>query len=116
MYKVSLQKANSLIKKMEIQNHEVHGFVKNINEIAQQLHLLTLNTKLKASQLGESGKYFVIVASEMKILSEQLLQITQRISKKIDFIHNGTNISTQSISEISNSLDKIYQFTENLKV
>lgn len=69
---------------------EIEKILVIINQIAQQTNLLALNASIIASQAGEHGKSFGVVASEIKKLSDQTAVSTKEIAELI------TRLKTES--------------------
>lgn len=62
----------------------ISQIVQVIGEITGQAKLLSLNASILASQAGEHGKGFSVVAEEMKALSERTANSTREIAVLID--------------------------------
>lgn len=63
---------------------ELGGIVSAINGIANQTNLLALNAAIEAARAGDAGRGFAIVASEVKKLSGDTRDATQRASEMLD--------------------------------
>jgi methyl-accepting chemotaxis protein len=74
---------------------EIIGSVK---DLADQSNVLALNAAIEAARAGEEGRGFAVVAREMRALSGQSLQSTQRIGKILLEINQAIR-STVSIAE-----------------
>lgn len=80
--------------------------LKVIEEISEETALLALNAAIIASQSGEQGKAFGVVAEEIKELAErtglstkEISNIIQNILAKSDKASNAINQSTKAIEE-----------------
>lgn len=67
---------------------DVDQFVVIIDEVANQTTLLALNASIIASQAGEYGRAFNIVANEIKALASKTRASTQRITASITSIQD----------------------------
>lgn len=89
----------------------VGDVVSLINDIADQTNLLALNATIEAARAGELGKGFAVVASEVKTLASQTAKATEEISSHITSIQGATTGAVTSISEISETINQINQYT-----
>ncbi|WDC85635.1 methyl-accepting chemotaxis protein [Caloramator sp. mosi_1] len=69
-----------------------------INEIANKTHLLSLNASIEAARVGEAGRGFLVVASEIKKLAAQSKEFSENIKKVLDGITKNIN----NLDEVSN--------------
>lgn len=68
---------------------EIEKILVIISQIAQQTNLLALNASIIASQAGEYGKSFGVVATEIKKLSDQTTLSTKEIAALIARLQTG---------------------------
>ncbi len=75
--------------KLDAGSKDIAKIVSVIEEIAKRTRLLSLNTSIIAAQAGEHGKSFLVVANEMKQLSDQTANHTMEIAGIIGSIQTG---------------------------
>jgi methyl-accepting chemotaxis protein len=63
--------------------------VGSVRDLADQSNVLALNASIEAARAGEEGRGFAVVAREIRALSGQSLQSTQRISQILLEIHKA---------------------------
>jgi len=71
-----------------------------IEEIANQTKLLALNASIEASRAGAAGAGFAVVAGEVKKLSGETADATQRIAERVDSFHTGIRSAAGAVSSI----------------
>lgn len=79
---------------------QVAGVVELIEEIAGQTKLLALNATIEASRAGEAGAGFAVVAGEVRKLSGETAEATQRIAAQVDAFHAGIRAAAEAVSSI----------------
>ena len=105
---------------------EIAGFVGEIQNIASQTNMLSLNASIEAARAGEAGKGFAVVADEISELADSSQKASQNIDKLIqesmsavaagknlvastsDTIQQGMNDSVLS----KQHMDEIVEFVE----
>lgn len=78
--------------------------LKLIVDIASHTKLLALNASIEASRVGESGKGFGVVASEIRKMAESSSVISDQVSELIDSINSKINVSIENSKNIKNSI------------
>ncbi|MCK8502282.1 methyl-accepting chemotaxis protein [Myxococcus fulvus] len=78
------------IAKLSKRVERIGTVVEVIDEIADRSDLLALNAALEGSRAGEAGKGFSIVAAEMRLLAENVLDSTKEIKNLITEIREAT--------------------------
>jgi len=90
---------------------DIGEVMKEINSIAAQTNLLSLNASVEAARAGETGKGFAVVAAEIGKLAKQCANAAQEsdrlIRNSIDTVSNGKKITQQAIKEFTDVAKRI---------
>lgn len=96
---------------------QIEQFVKNINDIADQTTLLSLNASIEAARAGEMGRGFTVVAEEIKKLSENSMQSAKAIENlvgEIRLMTNDTKAATLQSQEIVKNQQEMVEATKQM--
>ncbi len=98
------------IKDLNDQSKQIGDIVYAINEISEQTSLLALNAAIEAARAGEHGKGFAVVSDEVRKLSEDSHESTEKIAtilseieKKINQVTNQFDLLQNAVSESKGS-------------
>ncbi len=87
---------------LESKSREMSDFVQIINDIADQVNLLSLNAAIEAARAGDYGKGFAVVADEISKLAEATTQNAREIERIIkenqSLIDESSNAIEESVS------------------
>lgn len=76
-----------------------------IETVADSTHLLALNAAIIASQSGESGRAFSVVAAELKMLAKRVLGSAQEIGDLIGSLQSESRNALAAIEEGARSVE-----------
>lgn len=96
---------------VDIINH-MADVISGIDSISLQTNLLALNASVEAARVGEVGKGFSVVASEIRELSEETQQMTKNMS---NFVDNMKKASHKSVQSSTNTISSLLSMTEKIK-
>ena len=95
-----LQTNDKVAKEMEHlqQNVEnVKEITKTILNISSRTNMLALNASIESARAGEAGRGFAVVATEIRNLSEQTRQETERITQILDNLATNANQTAKAM-------------------
>ena len=83
---------------------DIGDVVEVIEKVAAETNLLSLNASIVASQAGEHGKAFAVVASRIGLLADRTSRLTGEIGKLVGTVQRSTQQAVQAASEGSESV------------
>jgi len=92
---------------------QIGAVVHSVENIASQIHLLSLNASIEAARAGEHGRGFTVVAGEIKKLSEAAKVTVNQITEKI---RQSTDVSNEVIVAIDEAQKLVGQGKEYSKM
>lgn len=115
--KVSQEKMKDLssaMQRIEETSNQIGNIIENIEDIATQTNLLSLNAAIEAARAGEAGKGFAVVAEQIRKLAEQSAESavdTRRlIESSIEVVNEG-GVMTKDTADY---LDKVMAGLEEI--
>jgi len=87
-------------------SQDIAKIVSVIEEIAKRTKLLSLNTSIIAAQAGEHGKSFLVVANEMKQLSDLTANHTMEIAGILGSIQQGIAAAAAKTRDASRMVEE----------
>ncbi len=122
----SREEMNSMMAAMERINDtstRIGDIISEIESIAAQTNLLSLNASIEAARAGESGRGFAVVADQIRDLADQsakaAVNTRELIEASIREVSEGNSAADHAATTIESVMEGIKQiadFSRNLKV
>ncbi len=95
--KAAVEAASNVVNRLGKRSQEIGQIIKVIDEVTDQTGLLALNAAILASQAGEHGKGFSVIAEEIKELADRTAASTQEITSLIESVQKDTEETVRAM-------------------
>ncbi|MCR5278105.1 MAG: methyl-accepting chemotaxis protein [Lachnospiraceae bacterium] len=105
----SIEKLKDITSKMSHVQEAVETVTtaaNDINNIASQTNLLSLNASIEAARAGEAGRGFAVVAGEISALADQSNQAAVKIRDIMSNLKDETEGAVSMVSDMAAMMDK----------
>lgn len=103
--KTQIESVAEKILELSARTQSIGEITATVDDIANQSKFLAFNASIEASKAGEFGKGFAIVANEIKNLSEESKEATEKIADILSEIQELTNTSVMLAEDATKLAD-----------
>lgn len=122
----SKNKMNELIEamgKIDATTRNIEKIIADIENIASQTNLLSLNASIEAARAGEAGRGFAVVADQIRQLAEEsadsAVESKKLIEESISEVEVGNEMTKETgdvMNKVMSELDEIIQEVANIRL
>lgn len=87
------------------QSATISEIIATVNDLADQSTMLAINASIEAARAGEQGKGFIVVAQEVKTLSEQSKRATAQVRGIINEVQKATTHVVLTIEQSGKAVE-----------
>lgn len=107
------------MSKISETSRNISNIIVEIEDIASQTNLLSLNAAIEAARAGEAGKGFAVVADQIRNLADQsaksAVSTKQLIEESISKIEEGNQAAAKTSESIMNAVAMMQAIADNSK-
>lgn len=108
------------MKRINETSRKIENIISEIEDIASQTNLLSLNASIEAARAGDAGRGFAVVADEIRSLAEQsaksVINTRELVSNTLNEINEGSQIAHRTADVLNGVVDAIQKIAETSKV
>jgi methyl-accepting chemotaxis protein len=90
---------------------KINKILEIINDIVDQINLLSLNAAIESARAGEAGRGFAVVSDEIRKLAEKTINATGDIEKVILDVQKAVDDNVSNVSTITTAVTKAKEDT-----
>lgn len=114
-----MQTLEGAIEKISNMSSEIEKIIGEIDAIAQQTNMLSLNASIEAARVGEAGKGFAVVATQVGNLAARSAQAARQtselITNSIQAVEEGRLITKKTAEEFASVVTEIEEASRSVK-
>lgn len=110
------------MKKINATTQNIEKIIADIENIASQTNLLSLNASIEAARAGEAGRGFAVVADQIRQLAEEsansAVESKKLIEESLNEVEVGNKVTketNEAMQEVMTQLDQIIQEVANIR-
>lgn len=109
------RQAEASIEGLGREAEAIGGILAEIQAIAARTRLLSLNATIEAVRAGSAGRGFAVVAGEVKDLSRQTAESTERIRAMVGSIQSATRSAVKVMHNIGVRVDEVDRLSRSIE-
>lgn len=117
--RVEMQAMVDAMARINETSKKIENIISEIEDIASQTNLLSLNASIEAARAGEAGRGFAVVADQIRQLADQSTQSAvdtrQLIEGSLQEIAHGNSAAERAANSIEEVVDGIKKIAESSK-
>lgn len=106
---------NKNIQELLGKSQAIVGIVSTIEEISNQINLLSLNAAIESARAGEAGRGFAVVSEQIKELSNETTEAVKQINALIGELIKVINNSVSSVEKSQKTTESQMETINNTK-
>lgn len=110
---------NGYMKQIADMSKAIESIITEINSIADQTNILSINASIEAARAGEAGKGFAVVANEVGNLAQKSAAAAKKtnelITNTIKAVKNGQDMTEQTAKIFGDTMRDIESANNNVK-
>lgn len=101
-------------------SEKIGNIITEIEDIASQTNLLSLNASIEAARAGDAGRGFAVVADQIRTLAEQsaksAVDSRKLIEASLQEVANGNTVATNASESLQEVVEGVHSLAESAKL
>jgi methyl-accepting chemotaxis protein len=102
-----IKKCQKALDNVILSSSKVTDATSMINDVSDQINLLSLNASIEAARAGDHGKGFAVVADEVGKLAEKTQMNAKEITSLVQITDKEMNITSEALRNVNISSEEV---------